>query len=228
MKFAALVAAAVSALVFADSAAAATNTLTLTDVKGDANAINGQSREPRPWPGPGLGDHSGPIQKADSDIVSLALASTGTTTKVKGKKVFTCTGFTATMTLAAPVASDAHNRVTGVGVVNSLLWLRYQTDSSGTWSYITYSDGTSPLKGRYLSNAVKLDGNKIIFTVTETDLTAVGEKLASFKMSGLGADTRTSTAIPDHPAPLDTPRSYAALAWDTMDEDSSKSFTPCA
>ncbi len=44
-------------------------------VKGDANAINGQSLQP------GLGNNSGPVQKADSDIVSIALASTGTTTK---------------------------------------------------------------------------------------------------------------------------------------------------
>lgn len=212
----------------ANRVAAAPRTLTLTDVKGDANAINGQSLQPRKdgggGGGGGLGDHSGPIQKADSDIVAITLASTGTTTNVNGKQVFTCTGFTATMTLAAPAGSNAHYRVAGVGVVNSyVFWLRYQTDASGTWTYIAYADGIHDTKGRFLRNPAKLDGKKIIFTVTEADLTAVGEKLSSFKMSALGADTRTSTATP-----LDYPSSLAVPAWDTMDEDATKSFTPCA
>lgn len=204
----ALVIAAVSAVTFAHSASAAPNAITITDVKGDANAVNGQGLEP------GQGDHSGPVQKADSDIVSIALASTGTTKKVKGKKVFTCTGFTATMELAAPAGSNASYRILGDGVVNaSQFWLQYSTAPTGTTTTMRHNDGAA--KTTALKTAAKLDGNKIIFTVTEADLKAAGEKLAEFKMSSLGADTRTATAA-------------TVPAWDTLDEDETKLFSPCA
>jgi hypothetical protein len=206
--------------------------LTLTDVKGDANAINGQSLVD------GLGNHGGlPVYKANADILSITLASTGMKTEFKGETVFTCTGFTATMKLSAPLHewdesntspdAGAHYRVAGVGVANTAaFWLRYQTDSSGTHSWLSYSDGTHA-GGRSLRTAVKLDGNTIVFTVTESDLKAVGEKLSSFTWRAIGADTRTSTVLP-RPTPLATPWSLAAPAWDNVDQDPANSFTPCA
>ncbi|HVE64831.1 MAG TPA: hypothetical protein VNB94_13660 [Mycobacteriales bacterium] len=206
----ALIAAVASASVFSTSAGAAPTILTLTDVRGDANAINGQSARP------GMGNRSGPVQKADSDIVSLTLARTGTTKRVDGKKIFTCTGFTATMELAAPAGDNSNYRVAGVGVVNSFVfWLRYQSDPFGTKSYITYGDGDSPARGLSLKNPAQLIDNKIIFSVTEADLTATGEKLTSFRMSQIGADTRTSARL-------------AVPAWDELDQDHSRSFKPCA
>ncbi|HVE64832.1 MAG TPA: hypothetical protein VNB94_13665 [Mycobacteriales bacterium] len=206
----ALLAAAASALVFTNSAAAAPNTLTLTDVKGDANAINGQGLQP------GVGDRSGPVQKADSDIVSLTLASTRTMKKVEGNKAFTCTGFTATLELAAPAGSNASYRVTGVGVVNTnTFWLQYATALGGVHSIIRYSDGSRTPRNLHLANPAALVGNKVILTVTEADLKGVGENLRSFTLSAPGADTRTATQ-------------YTVPAWDTLDGDSSKSFTPCA
>ncbi|HVF18923.1 MAG TPA: hypothetical protein VNA14_01600 [Mycobacteriales bacterium] len=205
----ALIAAAASALVFANSAAAAPSTLTLTDVKGDANAVNGQGLQP------GLGDRSGPVQKADSDIVSLTLASTGTTKKVKGRKVFTCTGFTATMELAAPAGSNANYRILGAGVVNSFVfYLDYATRATGPITTVRYGTPGDVQNAR-LKTPAALNGNKVIITVTEADLTGVGEKLASFRMRDLGASTHSSAAHLTVPL------------WDTMDQDESKSFTPC-
>lgn len=197
--------AAAAALVLAGSASAAPNALTLTDAKGDANAINGQGLEP------GLGDNSGPVQKADSDLVSVSFASTG----VKAKKGFTCTGFTATVELAAPAGSQAVYRVTGTGVTNaSQFWLQYNNAPTGVTTTIRHNDGAA--KTTPLSTPAKLEGNKIVFTVLEKDLKAAGEKLASFKMGTLGADARTSTGAATVPA------------WDTIDPDEAKSFAPCA
>ncbi len=199
--------ASVAALLLATGASAAPNSLKLTDVKGDANAINGQGVVR------GLGDRSGPIQKADADIVSVTFASTGTTKTVKRKKVFTCTGFTATMELAAPAGSATVYRVLGSGVVNSsLFWLQYNNAPTGRTTTIRHNDGSS--KTTPIADA-KLDGNKIVFTVTEKDLKATGEKLAKFTMGGLGADVRTSTGVVTVPS------------FDSIDTDDTKSFSPC-
>jgi hypothetical protein len=204
----ALALAAVATAVLATSASAAPNTLTLTDTKGDANAINGQGLQP------GLGDNAGPVQKSDSDIVSVTLASTGVTKKVKGKSSFTCTGFTAVMELAAPAGSASVYRVLGGGVVNaSQFWLQYSNSPTGITTTIRHNDGAA--KTTPLATPAKLDGNKILFTVTEKDLKAAGEKLATFKMSGLGADARTSNGAATVPS------------WDNIDEDETKSFSPC-
>lgn len=201
--------AAVSTAVLALSASAAPNAITLEDVKGDANAVNGQGLEP------GAGDNAGPVQKADSDLVSVAFASTGTTKTVKGKKTFTCTGFTATVELGAPAGSNAVYRVLGLGVTNaSQFWLQYNNAPTGVTTAMRHNDGAA--KTTPLATPAKLEGNKIVFTVLEKDLKAAGEKLASFKMSSLGADTRTSTGAATVPA------------WDTIDPDEAKSFAPCA
>jgi len=61
----------------------------------------------------------------------------------------------------------------------------------------------------------KLDGNKVIFTVTEKDIKATGEKPATFTMGALGAEVRTSTGAATVPS------------WDAIDPDDTKSFSPC-
>lgn len=197
-----------AAAVLASGASAAPNALLLEDAKGDANAVNGQGMAT------GAGDHAGPLQKADSDIVSVAFASTGTTKKVKGKSVFTCTGFTVTMELAAPAGSNAVYRVLGGGVVNaSQFWLQYNNAPTGKTSTMRHNDGAA--KTTPLVAEAKLDGNKIVFAVTEKDLKAAGEKLASFKMGALGADVRSSTGAATVPS------------WDNIDVDETKVFSPC-
>ena len=199
--------AAVAAAVLATGATAAPNTLTLEDVKGDANAVNGQGVAP------GAGDRSGPTQKADSDIVSVTFASTGTTKTVKGKKVFTCTGFTATLELAAPAGSASAYRILGGGVVNaSQFWLQYSNSPAGKTTAIRHNDGAAKMTP--IAEA-KLEGNKVIFTVTEKDIKATGEKPATFTMGALGADVRTSTGAATVPS------------WDSLDPDDTKSFSPC-
>lgn len=198
---------AVTALVLATGASAAPNTLVLEDAKGDANGVNGQGVEP------GLGDNSGPVQKADSDIVSVTFASTGTSKTVKRKKTFTCTGFTATMELAAPAGSASVYRVLGVGNVNATqFWLQYNNPPTGATTTIRHNNGAAVTTE---IAPAKIEGNKIVFTVTEKDLKATGEKLASFTMAGLGADTRSSTGAATVPS------------WDNIDEDDTKSFSPC-
>ncbi len=198
----------VAAVVLASSASAAPNTLLLEDKKGDANAINGQGVEP------GIGDNSGPVQKSDSDIVSVAFATAGTSKKVKGKSVFTCTGFTVTMELAAPAGSNAVYRVLGSGVVNaSQFWLQYNNAPTGKTTTIRHNDGAA--KTTPLATEAKLDGNKITFVVTEKDLKAAGENLAKFTMGSPGADVRTSTGVATVPS------------WDSIDPDDTKSFAPC-
>ncbi len=199
---------AVTAAVLATTATAAPNTLTLQDAKGDANAVNGQGVAA------GAGDHSGPVQKADSDIVSVTFASTGATKTVNGKKTFTCTGFTATIELAAPAGSAAVYRILGGGVKNAdQFWLQYNNSPVGKTTTIRHNDGEA--KTTPLGTEAALVGNKIVFTVTEKDLKAAGEKLATFKMSALGADVRSSTGAATVPS------------WDGIDEDDTKSFSPC-
>lgn len=203
----ALALSAVTALVVATGATAAPNTLTLEDVKGDANLVNGQGFSP------GTGNQSGPVQKADSDIVSMTLASTGTTKTVKGKKVFTCTGFTATLELAAPPAANMLYRVQAAGVGNpDMFWLQYSTATSGAGTNVRHNDGaakTTPIPD------AKIDGNKIIFTLTAKELKATSEKLPTFVMSNIGVDVRSN------------PAAVTAPQWDAIDRDADKSFSPC-
>lgn len=199
--------AAAAAVVLATSASAAPNTLKLEDVKGDANLVNGQDFAP------GQGDHSGPMQKADSDIISMTLASTGTTKTVRGKKVFTCTGFTATLELAAPAAANTLYRVQAAGVANpTMWWLQYSTAPTGTKTTIRHTndaDTTTPIAD------AKIDGNKVVFTVTEKDIKATSEKLDKFVMSNIGVDVRTASGV------------LTAPQWDSIDRDETKSFSPC-
>jgi hypothetical protein len=197
----------VAAAVLAGGASAAPNTLVLEDAKGDANLVNGQGFAN------GVGDRSGPVQKADSDIIAATLASTGTTKKVKGKSVFTCTGFTATIELAAPPAANTLYRIQGNGVANaSMFWLQYSTAPTGTRTTIRHTndaDTTTEIP------AVKIDGNKVIFTITEKELKATGEKLDKFVMSNLGVDVRLASGV------------LTAPLWDSIDRSEDKSFSPC-
>lgn len=198
----------VAAAVLASGATAAPNTLTLTDAKGDANGVNGQGVVT------GVGDRSGPVQKADSDIVSVTFDSLGTTKTVKGKKAFTCGGFTATIELAAPAGSASVYRVLGTGVVNaSQFWLQYNNAPTGKTTTIRHNDGAA--KTTPLGAEAKLDGNKIIFTVTDKDIKATGEKLDKFTLGSPGVDVRTSTGAATVPS------------YDSLEPDESKSFAPC-
>lgn len=178
-------------------AEAAPATVVLKDAVGDANAVNGQ----------GFGDvigtptdtSTGPASVAALDIVSVTLASTGTTRKVKqGKKVvsvFDCTGFTATLELGAAPFASAIYRITGVGVNNgSIFWLNFTSDPvEGQRGYLQFDGGSSdPLSSSTVDVPFKVEGSKVVFTVSSSTLKAAGEKLTSFTWSGIGGHSRTS------------------------------------
>lgn len=178
----------------ADAAPAA---LVLPDPAGDANGVNGQ----------GFGDlvplptdtSTGPLSAASLDILNVTLASTGTDKVVKkGKrttKVFECTGFTATLELGAAPFESAIYRITGAGVNNgTIFWLNFTSDpADGQRAYLQFDGGSSdPLASSSVDVPFKVDGSKVVFTVSSASLKAAGEKLSSFTWSGIGAHSRTS------------------------------------
>ncbi|MDP9100894.1 MAG: hypothetical protein M3N21_01955 [Actinomycetota bacterium] len=198
-------------------------TLTYTDPKGDANAINGQSlgsASPVPPPDSVVT----PVGSQDSkDILSVTYASTGTTAKKvrRGAPAFTCTGFTATMTLAG--APDATNPA-----VNTLYRLTSST-ADGTW-WLQYSGGKTTLryangvdatglsttKTVALTNPAVIAGSTITWIVTPADLATSNQKLFKFSLSGLGADVRSDTGVLTVPA------------WDlAAAPDATTAFKPC-
>lgn len=176
-------AALAGALALAMSASASTaGPLALTDAKGDGNGVNdgGTGLGPEGAPGPG--------SRAGVDIVSLTLANT---VVGKGKKA-TCDGFTATLELSGPPeASNTLYRVQGTGAVNSgRFWLRHLNNPvDGTKTTLQHEGealATIPIA------PAKIDGNKIIFTVTAKDIKATGEK-AGFMYAAPAVDVRGSS-----------------------------------
>lgn len=196
--------AAVTAAVLATTATAApAGPLTLSDAKGDGNGVNDGGT------GAGLEGAAGPGSRAGVDIVSLTLANT---VVGKGKKA-TCTGFTATLELSGPPeASNTLYRVQGTGAVNdSRFWLRHLNNPvDGTKTTLQFEGAT--LTTMDIAPA-KIDGNKIVFTVTAKDIKATGEK-AGFTYTAPAVDVRGSSGAAFAPV------------WDQLlNED--KSFKTC-
>lgn len=184
-----------AALLALPASAAPSAPVVLTDQAGDANGFNDQGLAGQ---GP-EGTAGGPSQ-AQYDLKTVTLENLGTTTTKKvGKKTvtsFACTGYTATMELAAPPStSNTLYRVLGKGVVNSsLFWLQFQNNPvGGTTTTLRHSDGTSVTAP--LATPAKIEGNKVIFTVLISDLKGAGEKGESTVISALGADVRSSTGV---------------------------------
>lgn len=205
----ALVATAVLSL---SASAAPSKAVVLTDQAGDANGLHDQ----------GQGVSSGtatPGSQAGKDVLSVTLAPTTTsTTVVKNKKkvtTTTCTGYTAVLELSAPPTANTVYRVLGTTAKNTaLFWLQHDNNPvGGTRTSLRHSDGTAVIT---TIAPAKVDGSKIVFTVTEKDLKTAGEKLGSLKVLGLGADVRSSTGVATVPS------------WDVIPEDDAKTFSPCA
>ena len=200
--------------VLALSASAAPTTLVLTDAAGDANAAHDQGTDTF---GTGM---AGPGSQAGKDLVSVTFTPTGTTTTtVKAKKkttTFTCTGYTALIELSGPPTTNTVYRVLGTTAKNtSLFWLQYDNNPvGGTTSRLRYSDGTAAFTD--LATPAKVDGNKILLTVTEKEIKAAGESLAALKVLAPGGDVRSSTGAATVPS------------WDVIPEDDTKTFSPCA
>ena len=165
-------------------------TLTVTDDKGDANAINDQ--------GLGLNDSSVAAVGYDGyDILKVDYKGMGTMVKKGRIYIPTCTGFTVTMTFGAALGPAAIVRATGVGVINDALWWLQWDGSAATIRYgHSSSDVTGSTDDSYtLSTPAKISGSSITWTVLEKDLKATGEKLQKFAISGIGASVRTSTGV---------------------------------
>lgn len=165
-----------SAAVLALSAGAATKPLALKDAAGDANALNGQGiLDDAGRPGPG--------SQPGKDILSLTMAT------IPGK---TCTGYTAVVELAAPPTSNTIYRVLGTTAKNDrLFWLQYDSNQvRGTTTTLRSGEGTNAL-----ATPAKVDGSKIIITVTEKDLKTAGENLKGLTVIAPGVDVRSSTGV---------------------------------
>ncbi|MDQ1705791.1 MAG: hypothetical protein QOF18_2157 [Frankiaceae bacterium] len=176
MSLAAVAGLAVAAL----PAHAATTKPQVTDATGDANAINGQG-EPASVP-----SQSTPADVSAADIVSVRFATTFVTKVVKGKKVKTATGMTATMTLAAaPTVPFINYRISTSAAGCSNLFFEYSTSPGGRGTDLR-CPGAVPLVSTDTLYAVKsaVKGSTITWTVPIKSL-PVGTTLSS-----LEADTR--------------------------------------
>ncbi len=199
----------------AHAAAPGPVTVSYTDPKGDANAINSQGE-----PVPGFPSSTGtPAGSQDTkDIVGVTYTSTGTVTKLRHRAPqFTCTGFTATMTLA------------GAPETTNTLYRLESNSAAGMW-WLQYANGVAimripaaPLLGIYpqtqsipLKTPPVIAGNSVTWVVTAADVAATGGTLPKFILSGMSADVRTSTPAATVPA------------WDqAAPGDGATSFKPC-
>ena len=183
-----------SAAVLAVSAGAAPKPLALKDAAGDANALNGQGVL-------AVGGAPGPGSQAGKDVLALTMGT------IPGK---TCTGYTATVELAAPPTSNTIYRVLGTTATNAdLFWLQYDNNPvAGTTTTLRIGAGATALTA-----PAKVSGNKITFTVVEKDLKAAGEKLG-LTVVAPGVDVRTSSGRATVPS------------WDTLDNET-VNFKPC-
>ena len=156
------------------SPATSPTTLVLTDTNGDANALNDEG-----FGSPAPQGTATPGSQAAMDIVKATFADTGTTKKVRGKKVFTCTGFTVTIEMAGPVNTSipAIYRVIGNTTANDGVFQLYWNNApTGAATEVRYGAGSAD-DTVALSNEAKIDGNKIVLTITTSDIKGFGDKL---------------------------------------------------
>jgi hypothetical protein len=174
---------------------AAPKPLVLTDPKGDANGINNQglvSGTPVP------DGTATPAAVDATDITGLTVAATGSMAKRKvGKKMvsyFSCTGYTVTLQLAAaPLPTAALYRVQGATPLHDTFWLEYSEEAGATaTTTLRYTDAAATLGTSSIAIApAKIDGSKIVFTVTGGNLKATGgEALGKTILTSFGADVR--------------------------------------
>ena len=165
--------------------AAGLNTLSLTDVTGDGNGLNGQGFVQ------GTPDAAtGPLSYAGMDFTKVTLANLGKNAKA-------CTGFTLTMEFAGPVDASAPAIYRLIGATNA---------NDGIFQiYLNNGPAADPKGGlRYgsgdadetieLSTAPVVAGNKITLTVTKAEIKAIGDKPGSL-ISDIVMDTRVSSGV---------------------------------
>ncbi len=206
------------AAAFEAQAAAPTKvTFSYTDPKGDANALNDQG-EGTPLPKSTVT----PAGSMDSkDILAITYVNTGTLAKKprRGTPAFTCTGFTATLTLAAaPDATGTIYRMTS-NSANGIWWLEFENGKAD----VRIPDSTSTLgfKQVPLLNPPVITGAKATLTVTLADLKATGENPFRFVLSGFGAEVRSVQGASG------LPYSVVVPLWDQAAADAGTSFKPC-
>lgn len=182
--------------------AAAPKPFVLKDASGDANGLNGQGFATAP-------SASTPAQVAGMDILSVTLQTTGAMVKQGTKRVFSCTGFKATLELAGPPQLDAVFRVTAAGLANASTYnLVFSNDPAGKSSYLQYDSGTGgTLGGGTLDVPVTITGNKVVWTVTNNDIKTTNENPAKLKLSGIGAHDRTVAVVATVPQVDELPKS---------------------
>jgi hypothetical protein len=163
--------------------AAGASGLALTDVKGDANALNGQGVID------GTPDTAtDPVSYAGLDFTKVTLANQGASAK-------TCKGFTLTMEFAGPVSrtDPAIYRLIGATNVNDGVFQIYLNDGlvAGGVTEVRYGAGEAD-ESFELSTPAKVDGNKITITVTKREMKAFGDKPGDV-ISSIVMDTRVSS-----------------------------------
>lgn len=172
-----------SAAILALGASAAAKPLVLEDVKGDANALNGQGVVPS------VDNNSTPVSYGPTDIVKTTLANT-----MAGK---TCTGFTITMEFAEAVnpSAPAIYRLLGKTTKNDRIFQIYLNNGlvGGGASQIRHgsgdSDTTFPMK-----TPAKVNGRTITFTVSAKDIKAFGDKPGN-KITDFRMEVRVSSGV---------------------------------
>lgn len=107
-------------------ASAAPKPVKITDLAGDANAINGQGFSTAV-----PATSTAPAQVAGADILSISFLTMTTTQKVKGKTVTVPNGLQVTMTLAAPPQVNVLFRATPVPAGCSTFSLSYSKLADG-------------------------------------------------------------------------------------------------
>lgn len=171
--------------------AASPTPLVLTDQSSDANGLNDQGLL-----GAGPEGTATPASEASLDIVKATLQNTGTTKKVKKKSVFTCTGFTITLEYAGAInpQTPAIYRLLGNTTVNDgVFQIYYNNGPTGGVTETRYGAGDAD-DTTALATPAKIEGNKIVLTVTKGDMATFGEK-AGGVITSFGIDTRISSGV---------------------------------
>ena len=196
----------VAVVAVAAQASAASSHLTLTDATGDANAVNNQGVQEVPVEG----NIAGPTQRPEADLVSLTFAPMRTAAG--------CGGFTATVILTAPPGDNQVYRISAQTRDSDMFWLEHQTTVTETSTQIRSKRKLDDDTKHTPIAAAQRVGNKVVFTVTAKDLHAAGERAAGLTLFAPSVEVRTAVSAGTH---LTVP------AWDIIDRDETKSFTPC-
>lgn len=169
------------------SASAAPAGLVLTDAAGDANALNGQGVV-----GGAPSTATSPVSYDGLDFTKVTLANTLTG---KGKKV-TCSGFTITMEFNGPVdtSDPAIYRLRGTTTANDGIFQLYLNDGpAGGGTEVRFGAGAED-NTVALAHPAKVDGNKVVLTITTADMKGFGDKPKDM-IKDIQMDTRVSSGV---------------------------------